>query len=141
MSPTAKLLDCMATSVVFPAHDGEVGIWHNHIPMLCELDVGMMKITGVPPDVDTPPGETALLIDCGFALLAKNVLTITAFDAISPRDTKAEKIRQLIDKAEQKLASGSLTPRQRRNCLKRISLLKQLSGLPGTLEAENTLSQ
>jgi F0F1-type ATP synthase epsilon subunit len=90
VSPLGKLLDCMTTSVIFPAHDGKVGIWYNHIPMLCKLDVGIMKIIGVPPDVDTPPQITSLLIKGGFALLAANVLTIMAFDASSVGDDIAE---------------------------------------------------
>ena len=85
-----------------------------------------MKITGVSPDVDTPATRTVLLIDGGFALLAANVLTITAFEAISPRDTKAEKIQRIIEKTEQKLTSGPITPQQRLYYLKKISLLKQL---------------
>jgi F0F1-type ATP synthase epsilon subunit len=85
----------MATSVVFPAHDGKVGILYNHLPMLCKLDGGVMKITGVPPDVDTLPQITSLLIEGGFALLAVNVLTIMAFDAASLDDNSAEKIRLL----------------------------------------------
>jgi F0F1-type ATP synthase epsilon subunit len=89
-SPLGKLLDCMATSVVFPAHDGKVGIWYGHIPMLCKLDVGIMKITGVPPDVDTPPQISSLLIEGGFALLAANILTIMAFDASSVGDSVEE---------------------------------------------------
>jgi F0F1-type ATP synthase epsilon subunit len=81
VSPLGKLLDCRATSVVFPAHDGKVGILYNHIPMLCKLDGGVMKITGVAPDVDTPPKVTYISVEGGFALLAANVLTIIAFDA------------------------------------------------------------
>jgi F0F1-type ATP synthase epsilon subunit len=81
VSPLGKLLDCKATSVVFPAHDGKVGVLYGHIPMLCKLAVGVMKISGVPPDVDTPPQVTSLLIKGGFALLAANVLTIIAFGA------------------------------------------------------------
>lgn len=93
--------------------------------MLCKLGLGIIKITGVPPDIDTPPNVTTLLIDGGFMLLAANVLTITAFEAISPRDTKVEKIRRIIEKAE-KSASGEVTVEQRRHYLKKISLLRQL---------------
>jgi F0F1-type ATP synthase epsilon subunit len=94
VSPLGKLLDCKTTSVVFPAHDGEVGILCNHIPMFCKLGVGVMKITGIPPDVDTPPQVTFLLIEGGFALLAANVLTIMAFAATS-LDNNAEGIHLL----------------------------------------------
>jgi F0F1-type ATP synthase epsilon subunit len=81
--------------VVFPAHDGKVGILSGHIPMLCKLDGGVMKIAGVPPDVDTPPQVTSVLIEGGFALLAANVLTIMAFDAVSLDDNNAEEIHLL----------------------------------------------
>jgi len=91
VSPLGKLLDCMATSVVFPAHDGKVGILYGHIPMFCKLDGGVMKITGVPQDVDTLPQIISLSIQGGFALLAANVLTIMAFDAASLEDNSAEK--------------------------------------------------
>ncbi len=90
VSPLGKLLDCKATSVVFPAHDGKVGILYGHIPMLCKLDGGVMKISGVPPDVDTPPQVTSFSIKGGFALLAANVLTIMAFDATSSENSNAE---------------------------------------------------
>jgi F0F1-type ATP synthase epsilon subunit len=97
----------MATSVIFPAHDGKVGIWYNHIPMLCKLDVGVMKITGVPLDVDTPPQITSLLIEGGFALLAANILTIMAFDAASLEDSSAEKIHLLKRPKAEKSALGA----------------------------------
>ncbi|MGA1980760.1 MAG: hypothetical protein ABSG99_09420 [Sedimentisphaerales bacterium] len=105
VTPLGKLLDCRTTSVVFPAHDGKVGIWSGHIPMLCKLDGGVMKISGVPPDVDTPPQITSVLIKGGFALLAANVLTIMAFDAISLGDSRAEK-NTSIEKTK-KSASGA----------------------------------
>lgn len=125
ISPAGKILDCMAVSVVLPAHDGEVGIWCNHVPMLCKLAMGMVKITGVPSDVDTPPEITFLFIEGGFALLAANVLTVTAFDAVSSRDSSAEKIRRIIERTE-KSAAGTVTQQQRRHYLKKISLLTQL---------------
>jgi F0F1-type ATP synthase epsilon subunit len=124
-SPSGKLLGGLATSVVFPAHDGQVCVWYNHIPMLCKLGLGIMKITGVAPDVDTSANITFLFVDGGFALLAANVLTITAFEAVSPRDTKLEKIQRIIEKAE-KSAAGAVTPLQRRHYLNKISLLRQL---------------
>jgi F0F1-type ATP synthase epsilon subunit len=111
---------------VFPAHDGEVGVWCNHIPMFCKLGMGVMKIIGVSPDVGTSLDVTFLLIDGGFALLAANVLTIIAFDAISPRDTKSEKIQRIVERTE-KLASSDIAAEQRRHYLKKISLLRQLA--------------
>ena len=125
-SPSGKLIDCMAISVVFPAHDGEVGILRNHIPMLCELGMGIMKITGVPADIDTNPHETFLFIDGGFALLAANVLTLTAFEAISSSNTESDKMKQIIERVEKAAAEAAIS-QQRSHCLRKISLLRRLT--------------
>jgi F-type H+-transporting ATPase subunit epsilon len=140
ISPFGKLIDCQTISVVLPAHDGQVGIWHNHVPMLCKLTLGMVQITGVAPDVDTAPEVTQILIDGGFALLAANVLTITAFDAISLRDTNAEKMQKIIEKTE-KSAAGEITPQQRLHYLKKIAILRQLSEQPKASQAEHVTSK
>lgn len=44
IDPTGKLLDCQVTSVVLPAHDGQIGILYNHMPMLCQLGLGTMRV-------------------------------------------------------------------------------------------------
>jgi F0F1-type ATP synthase epsilon subunit len=44
MTPQAKVLDCKTSSVILTAHDGQVGIWRNHMPMLVELGMGIMEI-------------------------------------------------------------------------------------------------
>jgi len=43
-APPGKVIDCKATSIVFPAHDGMVGILCDHMPMFCELGLGMMEV-------------------------------------------------------------------------------------------------
>ena len=44
VAPPGKIIDCKATSIVFPAHDGMVGVLYDHMPMFCELGLGMMEI-------------------------------------------------------------------------------------------------
>jgi F0F1-type ATP synthase epsilon subunit len=48
IDPTGKLLDCQVTAVVLPAHDGQIGILYNHMPMLCQLGLGTMRVTPAP---------------------------------------------------------------------------------------------
>jgi len=48
IDPTGKLLDCQVTAVILPAHDGQIGILYNHMPMLCQLGLGTMRITPAP---------------------------------------------------------------------------------------------
>ncbi|MCX5638486.1 MAG: ATP synthase F1 subunit epsilon [Planctomycetota bacterium] len=125
IAPAGRLLDCKAASVVFPAHDGQVGILYNHMPMFCELGLGIME-------VKTRPGENRqedkirLLIDGGFALISSNLLTIIASDAICGRELEREKIEQMLEKSRKKLASGTFTPEQRQYEVKKNGLLASL---------------
>jgi F0F1-type ATP synthase epsilon subunit len=58
IDPTGKLLDCQVAAVVLPAHDGQIGILYNHMPMLCQLGLGTMRVTPAPVGecrISTPP--------------------------------------------------------------------------------------
>lgn len=108
VSPAGKLLDCQSVSVVFTAHDGSVGILHNHMPMLCELGLGIMEIT--PPPSEQPSAnnnnnvkKNFALIDGGFALIASNTVNIIASDAVCCEEAKREKIEHILLKIQRRL--------------------------------------
>ena len=134
IAPAGRLLDCKAASVVFPAHDGQVGVLYNHMPMFCELGLGIMEVACVPSDKiaqeDLSAGRSAdktrLLIDGGFALISSNLITIIASDAIYGRDLEKEKIEQMLEKSRKKLASGTLTPEHRQHEVRKNVLLASL---------------
>jgi F-type H+-transporting ATPase subunit epsilon len=69
ITPERAVLEAEATSVVFPAHDGEVGILKNHAPLLYKLGVGVLR-------AKTLEGEQAFFIDGGFAQMVDNRLTL-----------------------------------------------------------------
>jgi F-type H+-transporting ATPase subunit epsilon len=69
ITPERAVLEADATSVVFPAHDGEVGILRNHAPLLYKLGTGVLR-------VKTPEGEQAFFVDGGFAQMVENRLTL-----------------------------------------------------------------
>lgn len=125
IAPAGRLLDCKAASVVFPAHDGQVGILYNHMPMFCELGLGIMEVkTG--PSENHQEDKIRLLIDGGFVLISSNLLTVIASDAICGRDLEGEKIEQILEKSRKKLAGGVLTPEQRQHEVKKNALLASL---------------
>jgi len=131
IAPTGRLLDCQSASVVFPAHDGQVGVLYNHMPMFCQLGLGIVKVRSVAGDQCKGPSksEPFLLVDGGFVLLAFNSLTIVAYDAISLHDAKAEKIESMIDAAVKNLAQPALTYDQRLHEAARLALLRQFAQL------------
>ena len=59
ISPEQTLFEGEATSVVAPAHDGEVGILSGHAPMMALLGRGTLRLSG-------PGGEQRFSVTGGF---------------------------------------------------------------------------
>ncbi len=69
ITPERSLLECEATFVAIPAHDGEVGILKNRAPLVCMLGTGIVRI-------QEGSTEHRILIDGGFAQVLDNKVTI-----------------------------------------------------------------
>ncbi|HEY5505033.1 MAG TPA: F0F1 ATP synthase subunit epsilon, partial [Sedimentisphaerales bacterium] len=110
VAPPGKVIDCRAVSVVFPAHDGMVGVLCDHMPMFCELGLGMMEVEYVSENADKPQLNKAfVVIDKGFALIGQNLATIVSNDAVSSIDVKKEKIERMIERIEKKISTAAYT--------------------------------
>ena len=92
VTPEQTVLDCEVTSVVFPAHDGELGVLLNRAPLVCKLGIG--RLHAVSPD------EThTMFIDGGFAEVVGNRLTILTEQACRPDEIDTEKAGQSLTEA------------------------------------------
>ncbi len=137
IDPTGKLLDVQATSVVLPAHDGQLGILYDHMPMLCQLGLGTMKVTPAvagqyretapAPSEATGQNDLFFFIDGGCALVARNTVTVIAYDAKSLQDVQAEQIQSMIDKTAQNAANPALSSHQRAHESERLRALKRIA--------------
>jgi F0F1-type ATP synthase epsilon subunit len=123
-----RLLDCAATSVIFPAHDGQVGILYGHIPMLCQLGLGLMDVTTSLSEADpaAQSKKASFFIDGGFALVALNTLTIVAYEAVDVQAAKIERLKSMLDKASRGVADPALPPKQRRHQNERLRILARV---------------
>ena len=127
VAPPGKIIDCKVTSIVFPAHDGMVGVLCDHMPMFCELGLGMMEVEYVSENADKPQLNKALVvIDKGFALIAQNLATIVSNDAVSSIDLKKEKIEHMIERIEKKLSTAAYPPDQQEHETRKVALFKNL---------------
>jgi F0F1-type ATP synthase epsilon subunit len=127
VAPPGKVIDCRAVSVIFPAHDGMVGVLCDHMPMFCELGLGMMEVEYVSENTDKPQLNKAfVVIDKGFALIGENLATIVSNDAVSSIDVKKEKIEHMIERIEKKISTAAYTPDQQEHETRKVALLKNL---------------
>jgi F-type H+-transporting ATPase subunit epsilon len=129
IDPMGKLLDCQAASVVFPAHDGQVGILYNHMPMLCELGLGIMRVMVVSCDQykGVSEGEVSFFIDGGFALVASNSVMVVAYNAFALHDLKPEKLELTIERTTKSLESTALSAHERVHERERLRVLQKLA--------------
>lgn len=127
ISPLGTLLDCQAVSVVFPAHDGQVGVLHDHMPMLSQLGLGLLKVTAVSAEAYQGPAqaERQFFVDGGFALVAENSITVIAYDALALQGLKPGKLESLIERTTRNLASTTLSDRQRQHEHERLRALRR----------------
>ncbi len=92
ITPEDKVLECEATSVILPAHDGLVGIMHDRAPLLCKLGYGPLR-------VETSSGTQSYFIESGFAQMLNNKLTILTAKAQPIADIKSDEARKELEDA------------------------------------------
>ncbi|MCK6457815.1 MAG: ATP synthase F1 subunit epsilon [Phycisphaerae bacterium] len=91
ITPEAQVFDAAASSVVFAAHDGLVGVLKDRAPLVCELGIGVLRVD----TVDSGPHE--FFIDGGFAQVLENRVDVLTERAIAAEDllrADAEKERE-----------------------------------------------
>lgn len=87
ITPERAVLEVDATSVVFPAHDGEIGILPGRAPLLYRMGAGELR-------VQSPQGNQVLFVDGGFAQMVEDRLTLLT--------EAAKKIEEIDPKAVEK---------------------------------------
>ncbi len=120
VTPEKAILECEATFVAFPSHDGEIGILPRRSPLLCRLGIGTMR-------VETGNGEKTFFVDGGFAQMVDNRLTILTEQATEPTGLDLEAARSAFEEAK---LMGTQTEREfqeRQNALQRARVQMQLS--------------
>ena len=106
VTPEEQVIDQPVSQVVFPAHDGQIGILTDRAPLLAKIGVGELRLTPT-------NGQTkSFFVDGGIAQMKDNKLTVLTTQAIPVEELSAETAR-----AELAEASGarSLTRRAPNN--------------------------
>ena len=130
IAPTGKLLDCRSPSVVFPAHDGQVGVLWNHMPFFCKLGLGIMEVKSLPAGAETPR-SAFMLVDGGFAVVCENLLKVVSYDVISPAEARPETLEHIRAGITKKLQAEAQDSPERLHLTRKLSLLSEVVDLSG----------
>ena len=128
IAPQGKVVDCPASSVVFPCHDGFVGVMPGHLPIFCRLGMDIMKIKRFGSQ-HFEKDYIYLLINRGFLLMGTGLLTVTTSEAFSFEGLGAEKIEGILEKERRRLATGTFTMHQHWVENRKLTLLTRLTAL------------
>lgn len=92
ISPERSVLDCAATFVAFPAHDGEMGVLPHRAPLVCKLGIGPLRVES--------QGKTEIyFIDGGFAQMLDNRLTILTEQAKKASELQPGPVEEALAQA------------------------------------------
>lgn len=124
IAPMGKFMDCRTTSVIFPAHDGQVGVWYNHMPMFCKLGLGIMKVKRVGDNQQME--DVFILVDGGFSMVCSNLLKVVSYDVVFPADLEPEGLERMTASLRKELSCDVLDQQQRQHQAKKLALLTRL---------------
>ncbi len=120
ITPDRQVLDTEATSVVFPAHDGQVGVLNNRAPLLCKMGIGICRIT-------SPAGTHSYYVDGGFAQVLNNHLTLLTEDARSSDEIDLAEAQEELDSAHSTRGADLAGQEERRRAIARATAKLELA--------------
>ena len=121
VTPERSVLDCDATFVAFPAHDGEGGVLVNRAPLLCKLGIGTLR-------AETADNQMHLLfIDGGFAQVVENRVTILTEQAKAPDEIDGVAAQQALAEARAMPITDDNTYKTRANAIRRAEIQIKLA--------------
>lgn len=122
VTPEAPILECEATFVAFPSHDGEVGILCDRAPLLHKMGIGTLR-------VETADGETkTYFVDGGFAQMVDNRLTLLTEQARSTEELSAAEARSALDEALAMSAGDDFSHAERTKAIDRARAQLRIVG-------------
>jgi len=120
ITPERTALECDATFVAFPAHDGEMGILLNRAPIVCKLGIGALR-------VDAADRKHTLFVDGGFAQVVGNRLAILTEQAMAPEKIDRAKADQAMIEARAMKITDDASCTARSNAVKRAQVQLKLT--------------
>ena len=97
VTPEKAVVSEEAQIIMAPGSEGEFGVLDGHTPFLTTLKTGMIRYK------DASGAERAVFVSGGFAEALPNKVTVLAESAERRRDINAERAKQAMSRAEDRL--------------------------------------
>lgn len=121
LTPEQQVLDEQVTQVIFPAHDGQVGILTDRAPMMTKLGIGELRL-------DLTGGQKRIyFIDGGIAQMKEDRLTILTDEAIAKDQIDVAAARAEFDEAAALHPTDPRELEQRQHRLTRARVLQAIA--------------
>ena len=108
------------TEVVVPAFEGEMGILKDHISIISFLKPGVIKIF-------SKSGEENYYVEDGIVEFKNNSLSVLTSSIFNIKDIDKDKIRELLEEAEEKSKDNEITDQNKYLVDQKIDVLKTLN--------------
>ena len=120
ITPDRQVFDVEAGSIVFPAHDGKLGILKNRAPLLCKMGIGICRVT-------TDQGVKSYYVDSGFARMLDDCLTILTEDARAEDEIDPAAAQRQLTDARARSARNPQAQQERSRAIARASAQLKLT--------------
>lgn len=118
VTPERIVLSTEADYVTIPGELGELGILPGHIPLLTNLQSGILSFS-------KGGGEEKLAVHYGYAEICRDKITILAKSAEQKADIDLEKSRAALQEAEKELEGALKDVEQRERAVELQQRIKQ----------------
>ena len=108
------------TEVVLPAFEGEMGILKDHISIISFLKPGIIKIF-------TKSNEEKFYVEDGIIEFKNNNLSILTSSIFSLSDLEKDKLKELLEKAEEDLNKDGINDQFKYLVDQKIEVLKSIN--------------
>ena len=120
VSPHGSAVDGQIADITLPAHDGLVGILADHVPMLCELGVGVAHYH------DENNQLRKIFIDGGFLHVCNNEVLVLTTQALTADDVNRQKAEAQLREAESMPHDNAALRTERQKAMRRAKSLLEL---------------
>ena len=119
ITPEKSILKSDTTEVIIPSYEGEMGILKDHISLITFLRPGLVTIKN--------SGEKRFYIEEGTVEFLDNNLLILTSTATELENFKKEKIKEILEEAENLYQSNNLSDKEKYLTSYKIETLKTIN--------------